>query len=250
MIFTAWEETIGWPTTNLSRNERLPRRSIVAVLSAVLALSLAPFGLRLADAANPNPIAEEAAYTRTINERADKIVASLDIKDSAKTTRVRNIIAAHYRALRDIHDERDAKTGDVAKSPAGAPTIAAAWSRVATDRANLKLNDLHRRFVARLSVELTPEQVDKVKDGLTYGVVGITYDRYLELLPGLNDEQKREILANLVEAREHAMDGGSSEEKHATFGKYKGRINNYLSAQGFDLKAAEKDLAAQNKSAK
>ena len=47
-----------------------------------------------------------------------------------------------------------------------------------------------------------------MKDGLTYGVVSVTYNRYLELLPDLNDEQKREILANLVEAREHAMDAG------------------------------------------
>jgi hypothetical protein len=162
----------------------MPRRIPVPVALAVVALTASSLGLGLVVAANPEPIDEEAAYTRTI------------------------------------------------------------------DRANLKLNDLHRRFVARLSVELTPEQVDKVKDGLTYGVVRITYDRYLDLLPRLNDEQKREILANLIEAREHAMDGGSSEEKHAIFGKYKGRINNYLSAQGFDLKAAEKELAARQKSAK
>ncbi|MNR53744.1 hypothetical protein D3C85_1738080 [compost metagenome] len=31
------------------------------------------------------------------------------------------------------------------------------------------------------------------------------------------------------------MDGGSSKEKHAWFGKYKGRINNYLSKEGYDL---------------
>jgi hypothetical protein len=79
--------------------------------------------------------------------------------------------------------------------------------------------------------------------------VQVTYNRYLELLPELNEEQKREILANLLEAREHAMDGGSSEEKHALFGKYKGRINNYLSAQGFDLKAAENELAARKRQA-
>jgi hypothetical protein len=64
-------------------------------------------------------------------------------------------------------------------------------------------------------------------------------------LPTLTDEQKREILATLLEAREHAMDGGSSEEKHAIFGKYKGRINNYLSAEGFDLKAAEKEVSSR-----
>jgi hypothetical protein len=32
------------------------------------------------------------------------------------------------------------------------------------------------------------------------------------------------------------MDAGSSDEKHKWFGKYKGRINNYLSAAGYDMK--------------
>lgn len=214
-------------------------------------VTLAAFSLDFVHvlAANPQPSDEETAYTRTINERADKIVTTLGIEESAKATRVRDLIAAHYRALRDIHGMRDAKTGEVAKSPASDPTVAAAWSQVNRDQANLKLNDAHRKFVARLSVELTLDQVDKVKDGLTYGVVQATYGRYLELLPELNDEHKREILATLIEAREHAMDGGSSEEKHAIFGKYKGRINNFLSAQGIDLKAAEKKLAAQKNSA-
>jgi len=77
--------------------------------------------------------------------------------------------------------------------------------------------------------------------------VQVTYRRYQQVLPELTDEQKREILANLIEARELAMDGGSSDEKHAIFGKYKGRINNYLSAQGYDLRAAEKRLAESEK---
>ena len=217
---------------------------------ALLFVTLAAlsFGHSPMAAASPKLIDEESAYTRTINERADKIVAKLGIQDSAKATRVQDLIASHYRALRDIHELRDAKADEVAKSPAADPTVAAAWSQVTRDQANVKLSDAHRRFVARLSVELTPEQVDKVKDGLTYGVVQATYGRYLELLPELSDEQKREILATLIEAREQAMDGGSSEEKHAIFGKYKGRINNYLSAQGMDLKAAEKELAARKNS--
>ena len=189
----------------------------------------------------------ESAYTKVITERADKIVAPLGITDSAKASRVRDLLVQQYRSLREIHDARDAKIGEAKNSPAGDRTVAEAWIKVARDAANLKSIGVHRRFVARLSVELTPEQVDKVKDGMTYGVVPITYKRYLELLPDLNDEQKREILANLVEAREYAMDAGSSEEKHALFDKYKGRINNYLSAAGYDLKQAEKDLAAKQK---
>jgi hypothetical protein len=195
-----------------------------------------------------SPAEPEAAYTRTINERAEKIVATLGIRDEAKADRVRNLLVENYRGLREIHEARDAKLKEASESPGGDPTIAAAWTKVARDQASLKVNDLHRRFVARLSVELTAEQVESVKNGLTYGVVPITYEGYLKLLPALTDEQKRELLANLLEAREHAMDGGSSEEKHAIFGKYKGRINNYLSSQGYDLKAAEKEMAAKRKS--
>jgi len=37
------------------------------------------------------------------------------------------------------------------------------------------------------------------------------------------------------------MDAGSSEKKHQWFGKYKGRINNYLAAAGINMKQAEQD---------
>jgi hypothetical protein len=48
------------------------------------------------------------------------------------------------------------------------------------------------------------------------------------------------------------MDAGSSDEKHSVFGKYKGRINNYLSANGYNLNnerdAWQKRLAAKKTS--
>jgi len=61
------------------------------------------------------------------------------------------------------------------------------------------------------------------------------------MLPNLTDAQKKQILDWLTEAREHAMDAESSDKKHAWFGKYKGRINNYLAAAGIDMKKAEKE---------
>ena len=45
----------------------------------------------------------------------------------------------------------------------------------------------------------------------------------------------------LVEAREYEIDAESSDKKHWWFGKYKGRINNYLSAQGYDINAERKE---------
>jgi hypothetical protein len=214
--------------------------ALVATLSPTIRVSAQPPTENAASDA-------EAVYTKSINDRAEKIVATLGIDDAGKSTRVRDLIAGQYRTLRDIHDARDAKLAQAKEPPRGDRMITETWVKLARDTADRQLDAAHRRFVARLSTELTPDQVEKVKDGLTYNVVPITYNRYLELLPTLNEEQKREILANLMEAREYAMDAGSSEEKHAVFGKYKGRINNYLSAQGFDLKAAEKDLVARQK---
>jgi hypothetical protein len=223
----------------------MPRIS-VAIYPIVIASVLVSWLANRAVAANASDT--EAAYTQEIAKRADKIVAPLGITDDAQKTRVRDLIAQQYRTLREIHAARDARITEAKQSP-GDPAIAEGWTKVARDTASIKLTDAHRRFVARLSVELTPEHVDKVKDGMTYGVVGITYNRYLELFPSLKDEQKREILANLVEAREYAMDAGKSEEKHAIFGKYKGRINNYLSKAGYDMKQAEKTLAEKEKTA-
>jgi uncharacterized protein DUF3826 len=191
---------------------------------------------------------DDAAYTRTITERADKIVAPLEIADADKAARVRDLIAAQYRSLREVHDALDSKIAETKKSP-GDKDAAEAYVGVAKKDADLKLNQLHRQFVARLSAELTPEQVEKVKDGLTYDVLHVTYRAYMDMLPTLAEEHKREIIADLVEAREYAMDAGSSKEKHAWFDKYKGRINNYLSKAGINMKQAEKDWAERRKAA-
>jgi len=66
-------------------------------------------------------------------------------------------------------------------------------------------------------------------------VVKVTYDATLDMIPSLKNEEKSQILAWLKEAREYAMDAENSNKKHEAFGKYKGRINNYLSKRGYDL---------------
>ena len=223
----------------------MPRMSVAIYQAVIATVFLTGLADRVVAATASDA---EAGYTQEITKRADKIVGSLGITDDAQKARARDLIVQQYRTLREIHGARDARIAET-KQGSSDPTVAEGWKKVARDEASLKLTDAHRRFVARLSVELTPEQMDRVKDGMTYGVVGITYKRYLELFPNLKDEEKREILADLTEAREYAMDAGKSEEKHAVFGKYKGRINNYLSKAGYDMKQAEKNLAEKEKTA-
>ena len=184
---------------------------------------------------------KEAAYTRTITQRADKIVKTLDLPDETKATKVRDIIVQQYRDLNEIHGERDTQV-KAAKVKAGEDKqVAEAQVKKIEEKATARLNKLHAKYLTKLSSYLTTAQVDQVKDGMTYGVLPITYKGYLAMLPDLTEPQKTFIMTSLLEAREKAMDAESSEKKHGWFGKYKGRINNYLSAAGYDLKKASED---------
>jgi hypothetical protein len=202
-------------------------------------LRIATIGLAMAVGSGVANVRGDDAYRQTVTQRAEGIVKSLGIDDDSQRDRIVELIADQYVALNGAHAARDAALKADGVNP---QAVQDASARVVVEH--------HRKFVAALSAELTPEQVDGVKNGMTYGVVPITYAGYLRLLPDLSDELKRMILANLLEAREYAMDAGSSDEKHGWFGKYKGRINNRLSAAGIDMKQAERDLAARETAAR
>ena len=214
----------------------------VSKLAGLVAL----IGLIFFCPAHASPKASEPdAYTRTAELRADKIAASLALADPLKTARVRDVIARQYVDLHALHAVRDARIAE-AKS---LPDRAAASAVAAKGSIDPQLTVLHAAYLARLAEELAPAQIERVKDGMTYGVLPLTFRVYQQMLPELTAAQKDQILAWLTEARELAMTGSTSGEKHAWFGKYKGRINNYLSAAGYDLKQAEKNLKAQPSSA-
>lgn len=182
--------------------------------------------------------AEDEEYINVLKGRSDKIVAGLDIADPAKKEKVRDLIVMQYYNLSKVHDKRDKAIEEVKKEEGKA-----AEKKIAKieKKADKQLDKLHKKYISALSKELPQEKVNGVKDGMTYNVVPITYKGYEEMLLDLTDEQKAKIMGYLVEAREHAMDAGSSEKKHWWFGQYKGKINNYLSAEGYDLNQAQKD---------
>jgi hypothetical protein len=175
----------------------------------------------------------EAAYTPTIEKRVADILAVLDLNDPARSAKARALLIAQYRSLRDWHDTNDAKLKQASPEQA------------AQMRASLKAR--HDKYLASLSEVLTPAQVEQVKDRMTYGKVKVTYEAYCEIVPNLTEAQKARILELLKEAREEAMDAGSAEEKSAVFKKYKGKINNYLTAEGHDVKQAYKDWGERKK---
>lgn len=179
---------------------------------------------------------EKEAYLKVITQRAAKIADALQISDAAKKEKVSNIIRDQYNNLNDIYMERDVSVKAIKeKLQQDKPAIEAAIKEQ-TVKTEVKLGKLHKKYLSKLSSQLNEQQVDQVKNGMTYNVLPITYKAYQEQILSLTDEQKKQILTWLTEAREHAIDAESAEKKHAWFGKYKGRINNYLSAAGYDLK--------------
>ena len=159
-------------------------------------------------------------YSKTIELRTDDILKLLPLTDPDKKARVHDIIVAQYRALKTWHAANDSKLKAAARDT----------NAVAEIRASLKV--IHHDFLAKLAVELTPDQIDVVKDKMVYNKVQVTYNAYCDIIPTLTDAQKAFILATLKEAREEAMDGATVNEKSAIFKKYKGRIANYLAKQG------------------
>ena len=159
---------------------------------------------------------QEPQYVETIKGRAQKIVDGLNLGDANKKENVRNIIANRYFLLNDIHAKYDKKTQE--------------------DALNAELYKHHFELASALALYLNEEQIDAVKDGMTYGRLKRDYNAQLEMIPSLTDEEKAQILIWLREAREYAMDAADSKGKHFWFDKYRGRTNNWLSARGYDLK--------------
>lgn len=216
--------------------------------TSLLVVSIVFFTSRLFATETNSVVAAESAYTKAIIQRAEKIVVALGVADTNKSARVSGIIAQQYRDLSAIHEVRDAQLKQAREKAGADKTAVNAAVEVVRAETKPKLDKLHGEFLGKLSAELSAEQVDKVKDGMTYGVLPLTYGVYLKMYPELTDEQKTQIKTWLTEARELAMDGSTSDEKHAVFGKYKGKINNYLSKAGYDAKKAEQNLKKVNQS--
>jgi hypothetical protein len=146
-----------------------------------------------------------AASDAALNKRVLSLVDSLDLKDPAKEARVSAVLTADLRAVRDAHN------------------------------AGLQLDPtVHSNFIAGLQADLTPEQVESVKDKLTANKLPITLKAYKQILPNLKPEDEAKIVEWLKKAREQSLDVKNVDEMTPIFKKYKTEIEHYLNANGYD----------------
>jgi hypothetical protein len=183
---------------------------------------------------------QEAAYTGTLEKRAAGILAIVDLKDEAKAKNVHDAIISQYRFLNDWHEANDASLKELAKK-----NDEAAKAEIEKIKAPLKAQ--HAKFIGVLEANLTSEQIEAVKNRIVDRKLPVTYKAYCDMLPNLTEEQKARIYDILKQGREEAMDAGSSKEKTLIFGRYKGKVNIYLSGLGINMKEAEKEWQARLK---
>jgi hypothetical protein len=179
-------------------------------------------------------------YMKMLTDRSAKIINTLGLTDSVKYKELVNIVANQYASVNEIQDGFKVTVKDI-KAAHSNKEEADSLINIESGKKSNRLLEQHKKYITLLSAKLPGDQVDKIKDGMTYNVLHVTYGAYEDEILTLTKEQKEKIYNWLVEARELAMDEGSSEDKHKMFGKYKGRINNYLSAEGYDMKKEEKD---------
>lgn len=210
----------GWLFVERSRDVKMVRNVKMNYGNNVMYLK-ETFNSYPAPAVSLNSAGRDSKYVETIIGRARKATDELSITWTPLGQNVQNIIANRYFKLNDIYAERD--------------SVKKTDKKLAEAQCDSKLYRSHFGFEADLSMYLKPQDIERVKDVMTFNVVKVTYEAHCDMIPTLKEEEKEQILAWLIEARELAIDAENSKKKHEVFGKYKGRINNYLAKRGYDL---------------
>jgi hypothetical protein len=222
------------------------KKQLLAVLAVQLGIFVIHQPVFAQDPPSPPPVMstpaatdaeKEAFYKTTIENRVGDILKVLNLSDADKARAVHDILVAQYHDLR----VRDAAIDTRLKVDGKEVNYANRAEQLA-----IQSKPLHEQFLAKLGAVLAPEEVEKVKDLMTYNKVKVTYDAYCAIVPNLTDEEKAKIMELLKAAREEAIDGGSAREKSDIFQKYKDQINSYLDAQGHDTAKAFKDWTDQH----
>ena len=188
---------------------------------------------------------------KTIEKHAKPILDALNLNNAEKEAKVQSIVGDYFKALDAWHAGNDAqikalwKEFNSARGKQDETNADAALAKI--DGAYASFKPQHDKFLSSLSIVLTPEQVETIKDVLTVNKVKVTFNAYGQIFHGLTEAQNAFILKNLKQAREEAINAKAMTEKSSFFKKYKIKIEAYLTAQGYDVKQSYKDFVAKQK---
>ncbi len=231
---------------------RMKRFSSLALLAFAAAAPFAVAADAPAEAAAATPAA--AAKPSKSPERAAKVLKDLKLTDGAKEEKVRTILVTHFDALQAWHETHDAEINPLwtkwaaARSAEKKDEAAAAKVGEQIDAVYADFKPEHDVFLTNLGKELTPAQIEAVKNSLTRSPgLERTYNAYLEMVPQFTDKDKAFIREKLTIAREQAMDTTADKEIVNLFKRQKVLCEAYIDAQGYDYRKSYEAFAAKGK---
>lgn len=201
-----------------------------------IGLALAAAATLGADAPAPTaaPADRDAKQSR-LESKADRLLPALNLDDRAATDRVRAILVDWLSTLAAWHAHHD-------------PELRTLWSRWSEARSVVpkdeypgeviahqingiydSLRPAYAAFLQRLATELSPAQIDTLKETWSRSPgMERTYRAYLDIVPDLTDAQKQVIRERLLLAREAAMLTDSDREIVNLFKVHKVKVEAYV----------------------
>ena len=157
-------------------------------------------------------------------------VATLNLTDTAKATRVKQLITTHLTAVRDFYNSHDYTLVPEGINPVTGKVFSKLDRQVIINSTIPKT--VHTDLMDGLKKELTDEQVEMILDKYTIGKVAFTMNGYKSIVPNMTKDDEAFILTNLKLAREEAIDYKNIDEISNIFKIYKTKIEAYFTDSG------------------
>ena len=175
-------------------------------------------------------IAQQSDIDTALANKASEWVVLLKLNDDVREQRVKDAIAAHLTAVKEWHNSHP-----FTMIPEGInPTTGNKFPEM--DRqiiiCSTKPKSIHDNLMNVLKAELDSTQVEAILDKYTIGKVAFTLNGYKAIVPDLTAKEETEILKNLKQAREQAIDYKNMKEISAIFEIYKTKCEQYLNNNG------------------
>ncbi len=202
-------------------------------IRAVFVLSIIFFaGLHLhAQQTMPLELKEEAWKSDAESgKKAGEWVASLNLSDNGKMQKVTQAIAVHLTAVKDWHNSHSFTLVPEGINPATGNKLSEMDRDIII--CSTKPRAIHQNLMDVLKTELDSSQVEMILDKYTVGKVAFTLNGYKSIVTDLTPKEEAEIIKNLKQAREQAIDYKNMNEISGIFEIYKTKCEQYLNNNG------------------
>ncbi len=161
---------------------------------------------------------------------ANDWVSVLQLTNNNQKQKVTNAIAAHLDAVKSWHNSHSFTAVPEGINPATGNKLSELDRQMII--CSSKPRAIHDNLMSVLKAELSPAQVATILDKYTIGKVAFTLKGYQAIVPDLTAKEEAEILKQLEQAREQAIDYKSMKEISAIFEIYKTKCEQFLNNNG------------------